>query len=167
MRDVGARLWWDTKRPRLLVRARAQPDVPPVQITSSRAVARAHCSVSVRNGHDIDSYALLDLRSRSTAARSLAARVPSPFAYVITRRGTGRIATPALVYIFMYLFLVQRATCQPALVPFRAAFTLRDPRAIYRVGTCQLPDPINSILRLCIVIEGSRNRNGRNVSRRV
>lgn len=39
-----------------------------VQITSSRAAARAHCPVSVRNGCDIDSYALLGRPARRTHA---------------------------------------------------------------------------------------------------
>lgn len=97
--------------------------------------------------------------SRSTATRSLAARVPSPFAYVITRRGT-RPNCNACTCISLCTCPGSKGYVSAGARFFSRCFTLHDPRGSTGWAACQLPDPINSI-RLCIVIEGSRNRVNR------
>lgn len=118
--------------------ARAQPDVPPVQITSSRAVARAHCPVSVRNGRDIDSYALLDSRPAPRACVLARARARAA-AHRRHLHTWLHVADPAELrrlhlYIFMYLSGSKGyvSACTPF---FSRCFTLRSRplRAIYRV----------------------------------
>lgn len=95
----------------------------PVQITSSRAVARAHCSVSVRNGPDIDSYALLR-RPRPTHARARArTHTPPAFAYVITRRGChGPNSGPRRLHLYIFMYLSAQRGYASVRVIFLALF---------------------------------------------